>query len=237
MDRARPSLLLLAAVFSLNTACGQIDLPLTLALQGENSISLLIPIFPPGSDTFSSTLVGGAEATVSLDLDPFHLFSPNGLVAMISLDRVLIAGTDIDILGLHTGTLCIYDDVANPGGGIAYLRPLRQEGDFQLNFNTLISVTDPFILSLFPDPLPFVASLDTTVPITLSDLVGLLLGGGSGGGSGGGLELAQEITSTLPTELPILGGGNVTANLTLATVETFPADPLLTECEDFLAGL
>lgn len=233
MDRARPSLLLVAALFTLNTACGQIDLPLTLALQGENTIRIQIPAFPPGRDTFSSTLLGGADATVTLDLNPFHLFSPNGLVALLSIDQVRIAGTDINIAGLHTGTLCIYDDVANPGGGIAYLRPLRQEADFQLSFNTLISVTDPFILSLFPDPLPFEAELDTTVPVTLSDLVGLLLGNGTGGG----LELSQEITTTLPDDLPILGGGNVTADLTLATVDAIPADPMLDECEAFLAGL
>lgn len=235
MDQARPSLLLLAALLTLNTACGQIDLPLTLALQGENSISIQIPAFPPGRDTFSSALLGGADATVTLDLNPFHLFSPNGLVALLAIDQVRIAGTEINIAGLRTGTLCIYDDLANPGGGIAFLRPLRQEADFQLSFNTLISVTDPFIMSLFPDPLPFEAELDTTVPVTLADLVGLLLGGGAGGG--GGLELSQEITTTLPDDLPILGGGNVTANLTLATVEEFPIDPMLDECEDFLAGL
>lgn len=235
MDQARPSLLLLAALLTLNTACGQIDLPLTLALQGENDISIQIPAFPPGRDTFSSTLLGGAAATVSIELNPFHLFSPNGLVALLAIDKVRIAGTDINIAGLHTGTLCIYDDVANPGGGVAYLRPLRQEADFQLSFNTLISVTDPFILSLFPDPLPFEAELDTTVPVTLADLVGLLLGGGAGGG--GGLELSQQVTTTLPEDLPILGGGTVVANLTLATVEEFPTDPMLDECEAFLAGL
>lgn len=232
MDQARPSLLLLAALFTLNTACGQIDLPLTLGLQGENSISIRIPIFPPGQDVYSSTLVGGADATVTLDLNPFHLFSPDGLVALLAIDRVRIAGTDIDIAGLHTGTLCIYDDLGNPGGGIAYLRPLRQEADFLLSFNTFIAVTDPFIRQFLGDPLPFEAEIDTTVPVTLSDLVGLLLGGGSGGG----LELSQEISTTLPP-LPLFGEMEATAQLTLATVEEFPTDPMLDECEDFLAGL
>lgn len=228
---ARPSLLLLSALFTMNVGCGQIQMPVIFALQGDNTISIEIPAFPPGRNTFTSTLVGGANATVTIDLNPFELFKPQGLAALISLDLVRIAGTDIDIFGLHTGTVCIYDDVNNPGGGIAYLRPLHQEADFNLIFNTLISVTDPFILSLFPDPLPFSAEINTTVPVTLAQLLGLLAGGGSGG-----LELSQELTAVLPEDIAILGGAIITADLTLATVEEFPTDPLLDECEAFLAG-
>lgn len=229
---ARPLVLLVSALFTMNVGCGQIQLPVTFALKGENTISLEIPFFPPGRNVFTSELVGGADATVSVDLNPFHLFTPNGLAAMITIDQVRIAGTAIDLLGLNTGTICIYDDVENPGGGIAYLRPLRREGDFNLAFNTLIAVTDPFILGLFPDPLPFAAEVSATVPITLSDLFGLLAGS-----STGGIELSQELTSTLPEEVPILGGSLVTADLTLATVEDFPVDPLLDDCEAFLSGL
>ena len=66
---ARPSVLLLSALFTLNVGCGQIDLPVVFALQGDNTISLEIPAFPPGNNTFSSSLVGGAEATVTLDAE------------------------------------------------------------------------------------------------------------------------------------------------------------------------
>ncbi|RIL07969.1 MAG: hypothetical protein DCC71_01195 [Proteobacteria bacterium] len=228
---ARPLAWLVSALFTVNVGCGQIQLPVTFALQGENTITLEVPFFPPGNNVFSSSLLGGADATVSIDLNPFELFSPQGLVALIAIDQIRMAGTPIDLFGLNTGTICIYDDVENPGGGIAYLRPLRREGDFTLAFNTLISVTDPVLLGLFPDPLPFAAEVDTTVPITLSDLFGLIAGSGSGG-----IELSQELTSTLP-DMPILGGSIVTADLTLATVEEFPSDPLLDECEAFIAGL
>jgi hypothetical protein len=224
---------LLSALFTLNVGCGQIDLPVIFALQGEdNTITIEVPSFPPQFRFFSTSLVGGADATVSIDLNPFQLFTPNGLAALISIDRVHIAGTDIDILGVHTGTLCVYDDVDNPGGGIAYIRPLHQEADFMLSFNTLIS--GPDLVTLFgPEPLPFAAEIDTTVPVTLSQLIGLLIGGGTGGG----LELSQTLETTLPDDIPFLGGGNVTAELTLATVEEFPTDPLLSECQDFLDGL
>jgi hypothetical protein len=225
----RPSLSLLAALFTLNLGCGQIEMPVTFALQGDNTITIEAPSppFPPNRRTFTTTLVGGAEATIIIDLNPFELFTPNGLAALITVDRVHIAGTDINILGLHTGTVCVYDDVENPGGGIAYIRPLRQEADFNLALNTVISTVD-----LFTEGLPFAAVIDTTVPVTLSQLIGLLAGSNDGG-----LALSQEIETTLPADVPFLGGGTVTANLTLGTVDALPTDPLLDECEDFLAGL
>lgn len=229
--RARPQLLLAALVAATSIGCGQIEIPVHFSLVGDNTISLEVPAFPPPDNVFGSILVGGAEATVIVDLNPFELFSPQGLVAAIVVDRVSIAGTSIDIFGLQTGTICIYDDVDDPGGGFAFMRPLKEEADFTLTLNTLIAVTDPFIRSLFPDPLPFSAAIDETVPLTLADLLGLFVGGGAG------LELSQELQSTLPADIPILGGSIVTANLTLATTETFPEDPMLDECEAFLAGL
>jgi hypothetical protein len=227
---ARPIHLLAVLVAATSIGCGEIELPITLALTGDNTISLEIPLFPPPNNVFTSTILGGAEATVIVDLNPFELFSPEGLVANILVDRVLIAGTNIDIFTLHTGTICVYDDPDNPGGGMAFLRPLHHEGDFHLTLNTLISPTDEVILGLFPDPLPFSAAIDETVPLTLADLFGLLLG------SGGGLELHQELEATLPEDIPILGNSIVRADITLATADAFPADPLLDECEDFLAG-
>jgi hypothetical protein len=226
---ARPSAWLLAASFTMNVGCGQIDLPVIFALQGEeNTITIEVPTFPPQFRFFSTDLVGGANATVTIDLNPFELFTPNGLAALISIDQIHMAGTDIDILGVHTGTLCIFDDIENPGGGIAYIRPLHQEADFNLSFNTLIS--GPDLVTLFgPDPLPFQAEIATTVPVTLTQLIGLLVGGGAGG-----LELSQSIETTLPDDIPFLGGGTLTADLTLATVETFPTDEKLDECADFL---
>lgn len=231
-DSARPLALLASILFTINAGCGQIQMPVSFALQGDNTITLEVPFFPPGQNVFESSLVGGADATITIDLNPFELLTSNGLAALISLDLVRIAGTEINLFGLKTGTLCVYDDVDNPGGGIAYLRPLRSEADFQIAFNTLISVTSPQLLALFPTPLPFQATIDTTTTVTLADLMGLLLGT-----SGSGLELSQEISTYLPEDIPFFANSLVTANLTLATADGIPSDPLLDECEDFLAGL
>jgi hypothetical protein len=212
--RKLPVHLLLALFAATSIGCGQIELPVTFALVGDNAISLEIPAFPP-PNVFGSRLVGGAEATVIIDLNPFELITPHGLMAAIQVDRVLMAAEPIDIFTLSTGIVCVYDDVASPGGGFALLRPLRKQADFHLTLNTLISPTDPLLLSLFPDPLPFEAAIDETIPLTLADLFGLLLGRGAG--------------------RPLLGGSIVTADVTLATVNAVPSDPLLTHCEDFLA--
>ena len=228
----RQLLVLASALFTLNAGCGQIHIPISFALSGDNSITIEDPFFPPGKNVFTTILVGGADSTITIDLNPVQLFKPQGLAALISLDKVRIAGTDINLFGLHTGTLCIYDDVDNPGGGIAYLRPLHSEADFDIAFNTLISLTNPQVLALFPDPLPFQAEINTTTTVTLADLFGLLAGN-----TGSGLELSQQIETTLPDDIPFFGGSTVTANLTLATADAIPSDPMLDECEAFLAGL
>lgn len=216
--------------------CGRITIPVTFALVGDNTITMEIPVFPPGQNVFGTTLVGGAEATVDIDLNLANLtsllLSPEGLMAAITIDRVNIAGGDIDIFGLHTGTICTYEDPDLDSGGFANMRPVQNEADFHLTMNTLIGVTDPMLLSLFPDPLPFPAQIDEeNVPVTLVDMLNLLAG------KGADIEVHQVIVATLPEDLAILGGSLITADVTLKTVEEFPVDPMLTFCEEFLAGL
>jgi hypothetical protein len=224
---ARPIRWLSVVVAIAGFGCGKISLPVTFALVGNNSISLEIP----NLGTFGSDqLVGGAATTVQVNLDPFKLFSPQGLAASIVVNKVAMAAAPIDIYTLSTGTVCIYNDPNNPSGGFAFLRPLQQQADFTLTLNTLIQPTDPTLLTLFPDPLPFTAAIDQTVPLTLNDLFALL------GGKGAGIQLHQVLSATLPPDLGILANAVVTADVTLATVQTFPTDPLLDECQAFLSG-
>lgn len=225
-----PTQLLVALFAATSIGCGEIELPVTFALVGENTMSLQVAAFPPPNNVFQSDLVGGAEATVRIDLNPFELFTPNGIMAAISVDRVRMAAEAINLFGFSTGTVCIYDDPASPGGGFALMRPLRQQADFHLTLNTLISPTSPVLIGLYPDPLPFAAAIDETIPLTLADMIGLLVGGGAG------LELSQQLQATVPDDVPLLAGSVITTDVTLATVDAFPVDPLLDECEDFLAG-
>jgi hypothetical protein len=215
----------------IGTACGPVEFPSTLALIGDNTITLEVPAFPPGRNVFQTVVVGGTEARVLLDLtNPFELLQPAGIAASVITDRVLIAGTDIDLFGVHTGTICAYNDPELESGGMAFLRPIREEGEFHLTLNTLMAATDPFIQQVFPEPLVFQATIDDTTRVTLLDLINLALGREAN------IVVSQTIESYLPDDLPILGGTLVTVDVTLKTAQEFPVDPLLDECEAFLAG-
>lgn len=224
--------LLAALLAGGSVGCGDIEVPVDLALVGDNTISIQPPDLP---DPLETTLAGGVETTIAVDVGLFSLLNPNGIMAGISVDDILIAGESIAVLGgvVNTGTLCIEQNLDNPGGGVAHLRLLQHEADFMLALNTTIRGTDPGFLAFLDlagvDPLiPFDTVVDTTVPISFADLFGLILGGGGGGG--GGLELSQDISTTLPPEIPLFGGAEVNASLTLATVEEIPVDPLLADC-------
>lgn len=222
----------LTAIAGVSIGCGQIEVPLNLALAEGSTIALEIPLFPPPYDHAETTLVGGVETTAIVDLDPWNLISPSGIAAAIRVDDLLIAGESILLAGsLNTGTICTLLDPANESGGLALIQPFRHQLDVQMTLNSVIGVTDPFLAEFLPGGLPFPAEIDATIPITLSDLFDLFLGlllGGNGGLTG--LELTQDLTATIPDDVPILAGSEITASLTLVSVDAIPADPLLVDC-------
>ena len=174
-----------------------------------------------------------------VDLDPFRLITPEGLAAAIRVDDILIAGEEILIGGaLPTGTICVVPDEMAASGGLALIQPLRRQLALQLTLATEILLMDPMLEDLVGTSvdLPFAAEVDVEIPITLSEVF-TLLAGLLKTGKLLGLEVTQQLVSTLPPDTPFLGPAQVTTALTLAAVEQIPADPLLADCVDFLAGL
>jgi hypothetical protein len=223
---------LLTAIAGVSIGCGQIEVPLNLALAEGSTIALNIVNFAPPFNHVETALVGGVETTAIVDLDPWNLIDPDGIAAAIRIDDLLIAGDPILLGGsLSTGTICTLLDPDNESGGVALIQPFRHQMDVQMTLNTIISVTSPVLSNFLPNGLPFPAEIDATIPITLSELFDLFLGllfGGDGGLTG--LELTQELSGTIPDDVPILAGSEITATLTLVSVDAIPADPLLADC-------
>lgn len=208
-------------------ACGPIEVPVNLNLDptGPNELSIELP----GGAVETSQLTGGVGATIILDTD--KLLTWNGVFGTLRVDEVRIAGSSFDVIPdiLSTGTICLTQDPDTASGGFVYLRPLfKKEADVQLTLSTLALVTDPGLSQLAP-PLPFGATIDTQVPLTLSDLLALA------SGEGGSLTITQSIVDTLPADIPLLGGSDVMATVTLSNSDMRAEGPLLDECDAFLA--
>jgi len=209
-------------------ACGQIEVPVNLNLDpsGPNSLELT----EPGGAVRTSNLVGGVEATIILDTD--KLLTWRGVFATLQVDDVRIAGSEF-LIGdfVPTGTICLTPDPDLASGGFAYLRPLfKKEADIQLTLETLAFVTNPNLSGLAP-PLPFGATIETQVPLSLSDLLDLASGGG------GSLTITESFSDTLDPSVPLLGGSDIMATVTLSNSDQPAMDPLLDECDDFFASM
>lgn len=220
--------LLVAATASVGIGCGSIDLPLTLALQGDNTIALDLFIFgSPTGQTVSTDLDGGVDLTLSTSL--LDLFNPGGILATVTVDDVLIAGPALNILGLiDTGTICVSD--VPGGGGTALLKIFQGTAAFQVTLDTVVNGLA--ILDLAPGGLPFTADIDDPdVPFTFADILGFLFGGGGGGG----LAVGQSISTTITGDgtggfLDLIAGTVITADLTLAQADAIPMTPEIQEC-------
>lgn len=215
--------LALALVAGLGVACGQLEVPLNLAVQPGSTVTLFQPFEPP-YDVVQAGLVGGVEGRAIVSLGLWSLINPNGIPAVIEIDDVLIAADSLLVAGfIPTGTVCIEPAQDPPGSGMAYFQTLRNKALFMMDLFTQIRVTDPVTAGLFGEPLAFDASVDAEVDVTLTDLLGLLGGGGS-------LTIDQQISTTIPDDVPLLGGSPFVADITLVTVDEIPADLLLLDC-------
>lgn len=219
----------LVAVSSFAIGCGSIDIEQNLALVGDNLITVRLADLQPPLNEVSTTVEGGVATTISVDLaDLFHL---GGIPAGISVDDLNIAGEKIVIVPgvLETGRICLSQDPDDLGGGMALIRPFAGSLALTLALNTIISVEDGVNIGGLPQ-LEFGAVVEDEVPISLADMLGLFLGGG-----GGGLEVTQTISDTLPDDIPLFGGAEIEATLTLASADTLPTSDNLMFCEGFVA--
>lgn len=223
-SRLLPAFLAFLALLVL-PGCGQIEIPVNLNLDPSGPNQLVLE--DPFGNVETSELTGGIATTIILDTD--RLLSRRGVFATLRVDDIRIAGSEFAIVGIRTGTLCLAPDPEVASGGFAFLRPLFQkEADIQLTLGALAFVTRPELAPLAP-PLPFGATLETQVPLSLSDLLALAAG------EEGSLTLTETIVDTLPEDVFLVGGSDVTVTVTLTNSDTRAQGPLLDACDAFFA--
>ncbi len=219
--------ILAAVVAGSSIGCSAIDVPLTLAVEEPSDIAIeLVVLGNPTGIVTGTTLVGGADMTISISLR--SLFNPGGILAMVSIDDIRIAGPSFLLFGQQTGTICV-SEVPDSGGGTALVRLLHGEAQFDIVFDTVIHTLGSLGGTL-PEGIPFAAPLQATVPITLGDLLDLFFG------KPGSLRLTQTIETEIEgpgddsSLLDLIDGSPVTAVITLASAAEIPDDALLDEC-------
>ncbi|MEB2346443.1 MAG: hypothetical protein OZ948_17095 [Deltaproteobacteria bacterium] len=232
MRRVRPlyGFAALLAFIGLGSGCGDVSIPVDLALEQPSELSLVLPEGPA-----STSLVGGVETTIVADLGLLRLLGAmvgQALPADIQIDDVLIAGTAIPVFGglVNTGTVCVFQDPAVPSSGSAAFNLLLGTAAFEMSLNTRLGLTDPTFNAMLGGPQAFTQEIAAVVPISLSDMLAIM------GGTGGGLAISQDVDATFGP-VPVLGTVHVTGTLTLASTDTPPVDPLLDDCVAYIAGL
>lgn len=215
--------------------CGEIDLPVSLALEQPSNLTIELAITdPPLEET--TNLVGGVDTTITTKIGLKELLGAligKAIPADIAIDDILIAGTEIiigdDESGIPTDTICLFQDPDLASDGAASFNLLLGVASFDMTLNTKLGLTDPFLDALLGGPQPFQQVVSAVTPVSITDMLALLTGGGSG------LSLSQEIDANF--EAPILGSIHVTGTLTLASTDTPPSSPLLDDCTAYIAGL
>jgi hypothetical protein len=231
--------LFVVAMFAATSmACGQIEIPMTLALLGEdNSIEMTLLPDTPQATTFDIDLEGGVETRMVVELSLTDLIFKHGIFSQIVIDDLLFAGTPFTILGIPTEEVCVVvDENAAGGGGVAFIDIFNSLVSFDMQLATAVLIGNDFLGGAIPDGFPFAIDVQSTAELTILDMLGLIFGSADGG-----LQITQTIEDTIiadidlggpaPLQLPI----QINASLTLGTANEFPTGTLLNDCYAFLA--
>jgi hypothetical protein len=173
---------------------------------------------------------------MAIDLDVISVIFGNDILAILSIDDLLFAGTSMIFAGTDTEAICTIVNDARPGGGDALINLKAGTIDFNMVLATKMLVENPELQPLLPNGFPVSIDMAASTEMTLIDMIGMMLGTGSG------FEITQEVN--LPITVPIRtpGGGFAflngvaTGNLTLTSVPEPPVTVGLTHCAAVVAA-
>lgn len=213
---------------TLLSACSKINLPTLLVMDPATSNTLTITLpTSMGGGKVTSNLVGNVNTTVTIDTN--KLISAQGTPATVVVNSFSVAGSELNLGGLKTGTLCTYIPAGEEAGGIAYLEPLiTRSATFTLTIPTETKAVDPNVQALIP-PIALLITVDAKAKIDLMGLINLVF-------KGTGLSIHQVSNLTIPTGIPLLAGSAVVMDAVLTSTKTPVTDAKLDECTAMLTA-
>jgi len=202
----------------------------------EGSAVELFMIPTSGDDIPQGTLEFEGGTVMRIDVSTSLLDYLDGTVdGDVEVLDIFFAIPSIKFLGaIPTGTICVIPDGAVESGGSFAYDVLQQEAFFDVLVATLAIPTSPTVRPvLVGGAFSFPFDLESTIPLTLVDAIGLVSGTGS-------LEVSQPIDDIF--EVKAFGGAatyymRATGEVTLASTDAFPFTPLMQECLTFLETL
>jgi hypothetical protein len=224
---------LAVSALAMNGVACSLQLEQIMAVQPGSAMT--IATTAPIASSANQALEGGAVMNIDIRITLFDLLLGD-FEGDIEVGEVLIAAPGFSFLGIvPTGIICVAPEEGNPGGGTFEANIHRKEATFDVAINTEALFGNPQVSNLLGGALPFPFALVSTLPFSLSDMLGLLTG-------------STDLAITQPIDQPIdlitsggppFGGiqvlGSITGEVTLASADAFPTSPLLDDCIEFLS--
>jgi hypothetical protein len=214
-------LTMLAACLSMGSVACSLDIEQTLAIDEGSAFEIEVPA---GSGNVSTAALEGA-AVMNIDIFISYFdFLFGDYEGDVTVGEILFASDGFTLLGIPTEELCVIPDPVDPGGGTFEANLYKGEATFDVQINTRALVGNPILSGAIPDGFAFPFNLQSTLPLSLTDMLGLLTGAG-------GLTVSQDIDETLDVTVglatvPIHLGGTIA----LASTDAFPTSPLIDTC-------
>lgn len=232
--RKKLTMTLAVTALAMSSVACSVQVEQIMAVDTANSLIGIVTTSPINSGNLQ-TLEGGAVMNIDIGISLLDLIFGD-FEGDITVDEVLIATPGFRFLNLvPTGRLCIVPNATNPGGGTFEANIYSQEATFDVALNTEAVFGSTTVSNLMGGPLPFPFALVSTIPFTLSDMLGMLTGSTD-------LAITQPVDQPIDlttTGSPPFGGlhilGNVSGEITLASADAFPTSPILDECIAILA--
>jgi len=232
--RKKLTMTLAVTALAMGSVACSLEVEQIMAVDPANSLIGIVTTSPINSGNLQ-TLEGGAVMNIDIGISLLDLIFGD-FEGDITVGEVLIATPGFNFLNLvPTGRLCIVPNATNPGGGTFEANIYSQEATFDVALNTEAVFGSPMISNLMGGALPFPFALVSTIPFTLSDMLGMLTGSTD-------LSITQEVNQPIDlntTGSPPFGGlhivGSVSGEIALASADAFPTSPILDECIAILA--